>query len=143
MGRNSDGRETEIKGGVRWESSDKRVATVNPKGEVIGRREGTVDIVARSGHVASKPLTLVIKASVKRGEAQTARGISSDKIAELNGFIRTAKSYRERGDLCGGLGGTARSKRDRSQQQRCSVPDRNHERACNAERTLGRSELKC
>ena len=66
MGKNSDGRETEIKGGVRWESSDKRIATVNPKGEVIGHREGTVDIIARSGHIASKPLTLVIKSPIKR-----------------------------------------------------------------------------
>ena len=83
MGKNSDGREIEIKDGVRWESSDKRIATVNPKGEVIGQREGTVDIIARSGNIASKPLSLVIKALAKRREAQAARGLSADKLPNL------------------------------------------------------------
>ena len=143
MGKNSDGREIEIKDDVQWESSDKSIATVNPKGEVIGQREGTVDIVARSGNIASKPLSLVVKASVKRREAQTARGLSSDKIAELNNYISTAKSYRDRGEYVEALAELGKATKMDPTNQDVQSEIANTRRACNAERKLGRSELNC
>ena len=143
IGKNSDGREMEIKDGVRWESSDKRIATVNPQGEVIGQREGTVDIIARSGDKASKPLNLVVRVPVKRQEGQAARGLPSHRIAELNDYIRTAKSYRDRGAYAEALVALQEASKidpsSRDVQSEIAIT----RRACNAERTLGRSELNC
>ena len=128
---------------MRWESSDKRIATVNPKGEIFGQREGTVDIIARSGNIASKPLTLVIKAPVKRREAQIASSLSADKLAEFNRYIRTAKSYRERGEYVEALGELEKATKINPTNQDVQFEIANTRRACNAEKRLGRSELKC
>lgn len=143
MGKNADGREIEIKDGVRWESSDERVATVNSKGEVIGQREGTVNIIARSGNIASKPLSLAISSPVKRREAQTAKVLPADKIAELNNYIRTAKSYRDRGEYVEALAALGKATKIDPTNQDVQFEIANTRRACNAERKLGRSELNC
>ena len=143
IGKYSDGRDKEIKGDVQWESSDKSIAAVNPKGEVIGQREGTVDIIARSGDIASKPLNLAVRASVKRQEVQAARSLPSHRIAELNDYIRTAKSYRDRGAYAEALVALQEASkidpRNKDVQSEIAIT----RRACNAERTLGRPELKC
>jgi hypothetical protein len=143
MGKNADGREIEIKDGVRWESSDERVATVNSKGEVIGQREGSVEIIARSGNIASEPLSLAIRSPIKRRQAQTTRGLPADKISELNDYIRTAKLYRDRGAYAEALVALQAAVKIDPNNKDVHSEIAITRRACNAEKTLGRFELKC
>jgi hypothetical protein len=161
-GKYSDGQEREVKKGVHWESSDRSIAAVNAKGEVLGLKEGKVEVVARAGEITSEPLSLVIKpAIVKRREPEAVRDLPPDKpvararepqasknvqppkIADVNEYIRLAKSYRERGEYTLALAelrkAGALDPKSKEVQGEIGIT----RRACNAERTLGRSDLKC
>jgi predicted Ser/Thr protein kinase len=61
-GKYSDGRENEILGGVRWESSDASVAVVNSRGEIEARKEGKAQITAKYSGLASPTYTFYVKA---------------------------------------------------------------------------------
>jgi hypothetical protein len=142
-GKNAEGGEVEIKDGLRWESSDERVATVNAKGEVVGQREGTVDIIARSGNIVSKPLSLAIRFPTKKPESQTARVSPADKITEISKYIITARSYRDRGAYEEALVALQAAGKIDPNNKNVQSEIAITRRACNAEKTLGRSELKC
>src|SRR5437870_733739 len=160
-GRYSDGRESEIKKGVRWESSDSSIAAVNSRGEVLGQREGMARVIARSGEVASDPLSLVVKSVAKgrepeiskdvqpgkaiatRREPETVKDLQPGKGAEFNDRIRAARSYRERGEYLQALAELEKASKidpgNKDVQGEIAIT----KRACNAERTLGRSDLNC
>lgn len=62
-GKYSDGKENEIPGGVRWESSDATVATVNSRGELEAFKEGKTQIRATYAGVTSPVYTFQVKGS--------------------------------------------------------------------------------
>lgn len=160
QGKYSDGKESEVKT-VRWESSDSTIAAVNAKGEVLGRREGRVEVIARSGDVASEPVRLTVKSItqrqepqrtkeaqpgksiVKRPEPNTAKDEQTAKGAQSKEHVRMARLHRERGEYAQAFA---------ELEQAGKIDPRNTlvqgemaitRRACIAERTLGRSDLNC
>ncbi|HSK31799.1 MAG TPA: protein kinase [Candidatus Limnocylindria bacterium] len=60
-GKYSDGRENEIVGSVRWESSDGNVAVVNSRGELEARKEGKAQITATYSGLTSPGYTFFVK----------------------------------------------------------------------------------
>jgi hypothetical protein len=59
-GKYSDGSETEVIDGIRWSSSNTRVATVDEHGEVKALRAGTTKIVAKLGDLESSEWPLAV-----------------------------------------------------------------------------------
>lgn len=158
-GKYSDGKESELQT-VRWETSNSAVAGVNDRGEVVGQREGKVQVIARLGEVASEPLRLTVKSlspgePPRTGEKQptksiarkagpnTARDEQGAKNAQTKDQIRTARLYRERGEYAQALAVLDKAgkidPRNPEVQEEIAVT----KRACNAERTLGRTDLTC
>ena len=60
-GKYSDGKENEINGSVRWESSDRSVASVNSRGELEARKEGKAQITASYSGLTSPSYTFFVK----------------------------------------------------------------------------------
>ncbi len=153
----ADGRQIEVGKGLLWESSDNRVATVNSKGEVLGQRDGMVKITARSQETASAPVTLRVKAFAKEQESQSAKATAKTAVkrpqsakgpqpgngSEFANHLRLARSYRERGDYSQALAELEKAGKvspgNKDVQGEIAIT----KRACNAERTLGRSDLNC
>ena len=158
-GKYSDGKESEVKT-VRWESSNSAVAGVNDRGEVVGQREGRVQVTARLGDVASEPLRLTVKAAspsqspktkeyqptqsiARKVEPNSARDEQKTKSAQTKEQIKMARLYRERGEYAQALAVLDKAgkmdPRNAEVQEEIAVT----KRACNAERMLGRSDLNC
>jgi serine/threonine protein kinase len=161
-GKYSDGQEREVKKGVQWESSDRSIAAVNAKGEVLGLKEGRVEVLARAGEITSEPLSLVVKPAIIRGrepeaikdlplskpssrarETEAPKSVPPAKSPDLNEYIRVARSYRERGEYALALAelkkAGALDPKSKDVQGEIGIT----KRACHAEQTLGRSDLKC
>jgi hypothetical protein len=152
LARHSDGRETELKKDVQWESTDSTVATVSSRGEVLGRKEGKVKVIARSRNIASEPLLLVVKPGVVVKPAAKERPretvskdlpLSDDKKKEISANLRTAKLYRERGEYSQALAELEKAAKMDPGNKEIQGEIGITRRACNAERKLGRSELNC
>jgi Tfp pilus assembly protein PilF len=94
-------------------------------------------------NIASKPLTLVIKTPIKRREAQTTRVLPANKISEINDYIMTAKSYRDRGAYAEALVALQAAVKIDPNNKDVHSEIAITRRGCNAEKTLGRFELKC
>jgi cytochrome c-type biogenesis protein CcmH/NrfG len=152
-GKYSDGKEGEIKT-VRWESSDSSIATVNARGEISGQREGKVQVIARSGDVASDPVRLTVKSSAQ-GEAQPSKS-SAKKLApnkakdeqtakgsQTKEHVRMARLYRERGDYAEAFAELEKAGKIDPRNTEVQGEIAATKRACVAERTLGRSDLNC
>jgi hypothetical protein len=126
----------------------------------VGQREGKVQVIARLGEVASEPLRLTVKSlspgePPRTGEKQptksiarkagpnTARDEQGAKNAQTKDQIRTARLYRERGEYAQALAVLDKAgkidPRNPEVQEEIAVT----KRACNAERTLGRTDLTC
>jgi serine/threonine protein kinase len=159
-GKYSDGKESEVKT-IRWESSDRTIAAVNAKGEVLGQREGRVEVIARSGDVASEPVRLTIKAITQREEPQTIKGAQSSKSlvkkpepitakveqtakgAQSREHVRIARLHRERGEYAQAFAELEKAGKLDPRNTEVQGEMATTRRACIAERTLGRSELNC
>lgn len=179
-GKYSDGQEREVKKGIHWESSNRSIASVNSKGEVFALKEGRTQVVARTGEIASEPLSLAVKSaivagrgpeatkdlppdeplskareteavkpvepakSVARGrEPEALKNVQSGKGPDLNEYIKVARSYRERGEYAQALAELEKAGALDAKSKEVETEIAITKRACNAERTLGRPELKC
>lgn len=144
-GRYSDNRQAELKTGIRWESSDREIASVSESGSVIGRKPGRVELVARFGAVASEPLTLLVKAAPakKPTDARPTQTPPVPKSINAADLLRTARGRLDRGEYSEALRELeSASKIDPSNKEiQAAILDT--KRACNAERKLGRGDLKC
>lgn len=67
-GKFSDGKENEIVGSIRWESSDGSVAAVNSRGELEARKEGTTQITATYSGLTSPSYTFYVKGAPQQPE---------------------------------------------------------------------------
>jgi hypothetical protein len=63
--RYADGRETDVRAGVEWRSSDETVAVIREGGELEGRKGGKVDVTAHFDGVEAVPLSITVKEPVK------------------------------------------------------------------------------
>ena len=142
-GRYFDGRESELKKGVQWESSDRSVARVNSKGELEGQREGKAEITARYEGIVSEPLGLAVKAAPERRGPDVAKSPGVAKEADIKGSIMMARSYRDRGDYPEAIAELEKARKIDPANKEIEAEIVATRRACNAERKLGRPELKC
>jgi len=159
-GKYSDGKESEVKT-VRWESSDSTIAAVNAEGEVSGQRQGTVQVIARTGDVASEPMRLTVKSIaprqeprraretqpgnsiVKRQEPNPAKDEQTVKGAQSKERVKMARLYRERGDYAQAFAELEKARKIDPRNTEVQGEIAVTKRACMAERTLGRSDLNC
>jgi hypothetical protein len=158
-GKYSDGKESDVKT-VRWGSSNSAIADVNARGEVLGQREGKVQVVARSGDIASEPVRVTVRAvapdetaktrEIKPGksiakklESNTGKDEQKAKSAQSREQVKRARLYRERGDYAQAFAVLEKAgkmdPRNTEVQEEITIT----KRACMAERTLGRSDLNC
>ena len=113
-----------------------------------------MQVIARSGDVASEPVRITVKAIAQRQEAQRIkqaqpsknnikRLANTAKGAQSKEHVRMARLHRERGEYAQAFA---------ELEKAGEIDPRNPEvqgemaitrRACMAERTLGRSELNC
>lgn len=59
--RYSDGRESEVRDGVQWRSSDEAIASIGSGGEIEARKPGKVDVIARVEGVDAAPFAITVK----------------------------------------------------------------------------------
>ncbi|MBI4524574.1 MAG: protein kinase [Deltaproteobacteria bacterium] len=136
-GKYSDGKETQVSKGVQWQSSNESIAVVNPRGEVRGQAEGQVQITARYRGVASPPLSLTVKGGIKSPEPE------KRKPDGVESYLKTANAHRERGEYEEALAQLEKAKGiDPSNKDVLKLIEVTR-RACEAEKRLGRSELRC
>jgi hypothetical protein len=144
-GRYSDNRETEIKSGVRWESKNPDLATIDSSGTLVGRKEGSVDIIARYNQIASAPLTLLIKSPpvAKSAEPRSVKTVPTIRDPRVNEQLRNARTYLDQGQYTEALIELDKASQIDPGNRTVQTAIANAKRACNAEKQLGRSNLKC
>jgi serine/threonine protein kinase len=142
--KHSDGRESEIKQDVRWESSDGGIATVSATGQLEGRNEGKTTITAYYENMRSAPLSVVVRAAAKRQEpyaAKTQQGAAGK--SEIQQQLSLARSYRDRGAYTEALAALEKARHMDPSNQDIQEEIAATRRACNAERKLGQTQLNC
>jgi hypothetical protein len=144
-GRYSDNRETEIKSGVRWESKNPEIATIDSTGTLLGRKEGRVDIIARIGKIASAPLTLLIQSPpvAKGAETRPVKTVPTTNVANVNEQLRIGRTYLDQGQYTEALIELDKASKIDPGNRDVRSAIANAKRACSAEKQLGRSDLKC
>jgi len=151
----SDGSEKTLSSGVVWESNNPAIAAVGFKGEIEGLRPGQVDVVVRSGGLASSPMRLVVKPAPRRVplEAPAQKGAEASPVTltpstdqlklKIAPYITRARDYRVQGNYAAALADLEKARRiDPSNAELAGEIDQT-KRACNAERKLGRKDLDC
>jgi hypothetical protein len=145
----SDRSEKYLASGIEWRVSDRTVAALNDRGELIARRPGKVEVVARADNVSSPGLTVVVKESLKPPESKPlpvkpvesppakAAVLSEQKKSRVAAYVSRAQTYREQGNYGAALAELerARSLDAASEEVRREIDQT--KRACNAEKVLG------
>ena len=137
-GKYSDGTEKLIAGGVEWRSNQPGVLNVSADGQAEGRSEGRAEVTANYGGLSSSPLALVVKGTVEKQGPDVQ--LKNKMITE---YLVSARAYRERGDYTEALTVLERARASDPENKEVAAAIETTRRACNAERRLGREELKC
>ncbi|HEX2931218.1 MAG TPA: protein kinase [Candidatus Binatia bacterium] len=146
IGKFSNNREAAVKTGIRWESKNPSIATIDGKGTLVGRSEGDVEIIARYGEIASPPLNLHIKprpAAVTKGFDPKATTLPPVKAPNVSAQLRNARVYLDQGQYSEALNELTKASKIDPGNQEVQTAIADAKRACNAEKRLGRSDLKC
>ena len=152
-GRYSDNSEKYLSSGVEWEISDRTIASLNDRGELIARRPGRIRIVARSDDLASSPLTLLIKESPRKPEEPRTKPVKTTESqpqpllklpavteqakARISAHIDRAQSFREQGNYAAALAELEKAKAFDAASEEIRKEIEQTKRACNAEKVLG------
>ena len=137
-GRFSDGGETAVTKNLDWHSSEDSVVAVSQDGQVEARKDGFADITVRYEGVASPPLTLVVRGESRSTEADAARVAS--KVQE---HIKTAGSYRDRGEYSPALAELAKAKSLDPANKALQGELESTTKACLAEQRIVLTNLRC
>ncbi len=137
-GKYSDGTEKVITGGVEWRSNQPKILTVSADGQAEARSEGKAEVLASYGGLSSPPFAFVVKGGVERPAPQTA--VEDNMVKE---YLRSAQASRERGDYGAALAVLEKARIVKPNDKDVQAALETTRRACNAERRLGRTELKC
>jgi hypothetical protein len=109
-GRYSDDSEKPLSSGIEWRVSDRTIAAVNARGELVALRPGKVEVFARAADLASSPLTFRVKGTSKRlepppnpvkaAEPQPAKPAAPPEHADgrIAAYIARAQTLREQGN---------------------------------------------
>jgi hypothetical protein len=108
--RYADGRETDVRDGVEWRSSDEAVAAIREGGELEGRKGGRVDVTARFDGVDAAPLSITVKEPVKPPTPAVApRAVSLAIVGGKNEIIVGARAlFRAKAKYSDGAEGEVR-----------------------------------
>jgi hypothetical protein len=151
----SDGNEKGVAGGVEWRSSDKSVASVDSRGELVALRSGKITVVARWGGIESRAVDIVVKESPVKPPPeppayrpavdipQVAPAKPPVKIINVGPYINRAKSYRVQGNYAAALAELEKGRALSPGSQELMDEIEATRRACNAEKRLGREDLTC
>jgi CHAT domain/Bacterial Ig-like domain (group 2) len=133
----SDGKSRALFASIEWQSSDRTVASVNSKGEVEALREGHAEITAEAGGVMSAPLSLVIRAPVKKPEPER------PPDGKIQAHINAARAYRDQGNYAFALAELEKAQAIDLTSKEVRAEMELTRKACNAEKRLGRAGLQC
>jgi hypothetical protein len=127
---------------VRWDSTNPNVATLTPNGELIGKAAGTTQITARVEDRVSEPIRLLVKPAPPRNEPRVKTPPPS-KPVDVSDRIAKARSLRDQGAYTEALNElhTAEKLDPLNRDVKADIDVTRS--ACNAERKLGRTELRC
>src|SRR6266498_299819 len=150
----SDNSEKLVSNAVDWETSDRTIASIGDQGQLQTLRPGKVEILARSGHLRSKPLAILVKETQTKAQTQ-AKSIrpvepqpapppilSEQSKAPVLGLITRAKTFREQGNYAAALAELDKAKAIDATNEDVRTEIEQTKRACNAEKVLG-NKLTC
>ncbi|HYT56170.1 MAG TPA: TIR domain-containing protein [Verrucomicrobiae bacterium] len=150
----SDNSEKLVSNAVDWETSDRTIASIGDQGQLQTLRPGKVEILARSGHLRSKPLAILVKETQTKAQTQ-AKSIrpvepqpapppilSEQSKAPVLGIITRAKTFREQGNYAAALAELDKAKAIDATNEDVRTEIEQTKRACNAEKVLG-NKLTC
>jgi TIR domain/Bacterial Ig-like domain (group 2) len=153
-GRYSDNSEKILSTSVDWETSDRTIASISEKGQLETLRPGRVQVLARSGHLRSKPLTIVVRETEVKEQPQakspkpleprpvTPPLLSEQSRAQISAFTTRAKMLREQGNYAAALAELDKAKAIDGTNEEVRTEIEQTRRACNAEKVLG-NKLTC
>jgi TIR domain/Bacterial Ig-like domain (group 2) len=153
-GRYSDNSEKILSTSVDWETSDRTIASISEKGQLETLRPGRVQVLARSGHLRSKPLTIVVREPEVKEQPQaksprplearpvTPPLLSEQSKAQISAFTTRAKIFREQGNYGAALAELDKAKAIDASNEDLRTEIEQTRRACNAEKVLG-NKLSC
>jgi serine/threonine protein kinase len=130
-GKRSDGSDVEQPENVAWRSSDDSVVAVNAKGEAEARKEGFANISAHSEGVSSAALTLMV------------RPAELPIPARVEGHIKVAQTFRDRGDYSNALSELDKAKALDPKNKTIETELEITKKACLAEQKVGLTKSKC
>jgi hypothetical protein len=148
-GRYSDNSEKFLSTSIDWETSDRMIASISDKGQLETLRPGRVQVLARSGHLRSKPLTIVVRETEAKAQAQpkspsplelrpvTPPFLSEQSKAQISAFTTRAKILREQGNYAAALAELDKAKAIDASNEDVRTEIEQTRRACNAEKVLG------
>ena len=148
-GRYSDNSEKILSTSVDWETSDRTIASISEKGQLETLRPGRVQVLARSGHLRSKPLTIVVREPEVKEQPQaklpkpleprpvTPLLLSEQSKAQISAFTTRAKIFREQGNYGAALAELDKAKAIDASNEDVRTEIEQTRRACNAEKVLG------
>jgi TIR domain/Bacterial Ig-like domain (group 2) len=151
----SDGNEKGLSSGVEWRSSDRSVATVDSRGELLALRAGKIAVVARWGGIESLAVDIVVKESASKLPPEPPTSIPiieppqvapvkpSGQTINLSSYINRAKGYRVQGNYAAALAELEKARAVNPGSQEVVDEIEATRRACNAEQRLGREGLTC
>lgn len=145
-GKYSNGKEGEISRGVKWQSSDDSIVEVNSKGQLTAQKAGYTDITAHYKGLVTPPLTLIVKPLVKvPKEKHRAKPLKPAKPrnGRIKDHIKVSKFYRERGEYPNAISELEQARAIDPANKEVQAEIEITRKACNAEKRLGRSGLKC
>jgi hypothetical protein len=146
--------EKALSGGIEWQISDRSVASINNRGELVAQRPGKTEVVARSDNLSSTPLTFLIKETrknleppVKPGkiadpEPAKAAGLTPQGKARIAAHIDRAQTFREQGNYAAALAELEKAKLIDTTDEQIRKEIEQTQRACNAEKVLG-NKVNC
>ena len=151
----SDGNEKGLSSGVEWRSSDRSVATVDARGELLALRAGKIAVVARWGGIESLAVDIVVKELAGKLPPEPPTSIPvieppqvapvkpSGQTINVSSYINRAKGYRVQGNYAAALAELEKARAVNPGSQEVVDEIEATRRACNAEQRLGREGLTC
>jgi TIR domain-containing protein/Big-like domain-containing protein len=146
-GRYSDNSEKYLSSGIEWEVSDRTIASVNDRGELVARRPGRIRVVARADDLSSAPVTFLVRGvsrnlepaakPVKTPEPAAVKSPAISEQAKIVGYIDRARSFREQGNYAAALAELDKAKAVDAVNEEIRREIDQTRRACNAEKVLG------
>lgn len=153
----SDNTEKYLTSGIEWQVSDRSLASINARGELVALRPGKIRVVARSDDLSSAPLTFLIKEArrdtieapprpvesppkpVKSAEPLPVKpaALSEQVRARVAAHLNRAQTYREQGNYAAALAELEKAKAIDALNEEIRKEIDQTRRACNAEKILG------